>query len=110
MGALLHFFDIPSARALVARYVEALAPGRCVVLTAGLATGERADKFFRLYMSGGPARLYQHSAADFATFFGPLEMVPPGVGDARTVRPGGAEGTAAPERDAVMIVGIGRVG
>jgi len=29
-------------------------------------------------MAGGPARLYQHSAADFATFFGPLEMVPLG--------------------------------
>ncbi len=109
MGALLHFFDAPSARDLVARYAEALAPGSYVVLTVGLAAGERADRFFRLYMSDGPTRLYQHSAADFATFFGPLELVPPGVGDARTARPGWAQVPTPPERDSAMIVGIARV-
>jgi O-methyltransferase involved in polyketide biosynthesis len=110
MAALLHFFDVPSAQALVARYVDALAPGSYVVLTVGLAVGERADTFFRMYMADGPAKLYQHSAADFATFFGPLEMVPPGVGDARAVRPGRATVRTPPERDSVMIVGIARVG
>ena len=109
MGALLHFFDAASARDLVARYAEALAPGSYVVLTVGLAVGERADRFFRLYMADGPTKLYQHSAADFATFFGPLEMVPPGVGDARTARPGWAKVPTPPERDSVMIVGIARV-
>lgn len=110
MGALLHFFDVESAQGLVARYAEALAPGSCVVLTMGLAHGERAERFFRMYMADGPTRLYQHSAADFASFFGPLEMVPPGVGDARTARPGWARVPTPPERDSVMIVGIARVG
>jgi O-methyltransferase involved in polyketide biosynthesis len=110
MGALLHFFDAPSARDLVARYLAALAPGSYVILTVGLAFGERADRFFRLYMADGPAKLYQHSAADFASFFGPLEMVPPGVGDARTMRAGWAKVPTPPERDSVMIVGVARVG
>jgi O-methyltransferase involved in polyketide biosynthesis len=109
MGALLHFFSARAARDLVAKYVEALAPGSYVVLTMGLASGARADRFFRLYMADGPARLYQHSAADFASFFGPLEMVPPGVGDARTSRPGWAKVPVPTERDSSMIVGIARV-
>jgi hypothetical protein len=61
-------------------------------------------------MADGPAKLHQHSAADFASFFGPLEMVPPGVGDARTARPGRSTVPEAPERDSVMIVGIARIG
>jgi O-methyltransferase involved in polyketide biosynthesis len=69
MGALLHFFEPQAARDLVAKYVEALAPGSYVVLTMGLAAGERADRFFRRYMADGPAKLHQHSAADFASFF-----------------------------------------
>ena len=110
MGALLHFFDVRGARDLVAGYVAALAPGSYVILTMGLADGERADRFFRMYMADGPAPLYKHSAADFASFFGALEMIPPGVGDARTCRPGWAKVPTPPERDSVMIVGIARVG
>jgi O-methyltransferase involved in polyketide biosynthesis len=110
MGALLHFSDVASARDLVAKYAEGLAPGSCVVLSVGLAQGQRAEKFFRIYMANGPAPLYQHSAADFESFFGPLEILAPGVGDARTWRPGWDKVPAAPERDSVMIVGIARVG
>jgi len=108
MGSLLHFFAPQDARDLVARYAGALAPGSYVILTMGIASGEGAEKFIRLY-SEGPSRLHQHSPEDFATFFGPLELVPPGIGDARTYRPGLAEVPAAPPRDGWMIVGIARV-
>jgi hypothetical protein len=60
-------------------------------------------------MADGPTKLYQHDTADFASFFGPLELVEPGVGDGRTVRPGWANVPAAPERDCTIIVGIARV-
>ena len=109
MGSLLHFFAPRAARDLVARYAGALAPGSYVILTMGIASGEAAEKFFRLY-SEGPSKLYQHSPEDFATFFGPLELVPPGIGDARTVRPGWAEAPTAPPREGWMIVGIARTG
>ena len=109
MGALLHFFDVPDAQNLVASYVAALAPGSYVVLTMGLVLGERGDEFFRTYMADGPTKLYQHDAADFASFFGPLELVEPGVGDGRTVRPGWAKAPVPPERDCTIIVGIARV-
>jgi S-adenosyl methyltransferase len=109
MGSLLHFFAPPAARGLVARYAGALAPGSCVILTMGIASGAAAEQFFRLY-SAGPTRLYQHAPDDFASFFGSLELVPPGIGDARTVRPGQAGAAAAAAREAWMIVGIARTG
>jgi O-methyltransferase involved in polyketide biosynthesis len=109
MGMLLHFFDVPDAQDLVARYVAGLAPGSCVVLTMGLVLGQRGDEFFRTYMADGPTKLYQHDAADFTSFFGPLELTEPGVGDARTVRPGWAKAPVPPERDCTIIVGIARV-
>ncbi len=109
MGSLLHFFAAQTARDLVARYCEALAPGSYLVLTMGIASGEAAEKFFRRY-SEGPSKLYQHTPEDFATFFGPLALVPPGIGDAGTARPGSAEVSAAPDREGWMITGIARVG
>ena len=100
MAMLLHFFDVPDAQALVASYV---------VLTMGLVAGEKGDAFFRTYMADGPTKLYQHDAADFASFFGPLKPVEPGIGDGRTVRPGWAKAPDPPERDCTIIVGIAKV-
>ena len=60
-------------------------------------------------MADGPTKLYQHDAADFASFFGPLELVEPGIGDGRTVRPGLLKAPAPPERDCTIIAGIARV-
>jgi O-methyltransferase involved in polyketide biosynthesis len=110
MAMLLHFFDAGDAQDLVARYVAALAPGSYVVLTMGLVAGEQGDAFFRTYMADGPTKLYQHDAADFASFFGPLKLVEPGVGDGRTARPGWAKVPAPAERDCTTIVGIARIG
>ena len=86
MGYLLHFFLADGARYLVARYVAALAPGSYVVLSAGRADGEAAKQGFGAYSSGA-TQVYNHSVAEFASFFGPLELVPPGVVDARERRP-----------------------
>jgi O-methyltransferase involved in polyketide biosynthesis len=109
MAALLHFFPLATGRDLVARYAARLAPGSYLVLTMGLADGSAADKFFDLYNKKGSAPLYKHSARDFASFFGELPLIPPGVGDARTWRPGWPKVPVPPERDAVMIVGVARV-
>jgi len=54
-------------------------------------------------------KLYLHSPEDFATFFGSLELVPPGIGDARTLRPGWGTLVTAPSREGWMIAGIARV-
>jgi hypothetical protein len=109
MGSLLHFFSAETARDLVARYTKPLAAGSYLILSMGIASGEAAEKFFRLY-SGGPSKLYQHAPEDFAGFFGPLEVLPPGIVDARAWQPGREDVPAPAPRDGWMIVGIARVG
>jgi hypothetical protein len=109
MGSLLHFFPPETARDLIARYTAPLAAGSYLIISMGVASGEAAEQFFRLY-SEGPSKLYQHSPEDFASFFGSLELLPPGIGDARTWRPGWAVVPAAEPREGWMIVGIARVG
>lgn len=88
MGALLHFYGLPAARDLVARYAAGLAPGSYLVLSTFAARpGPDTDRLVKIY-SSGPNELHLHSEAEVASFFGGLELVPPGVADARTWRPG----------------------
>jgi O-methyltransferase involved in polyketide biosynthesis len=106
MGYLLHFFAPGAARDLVARYVAALAPGSYVVLSVGRAD---SDEGFGAYSSGG-TRVYNHSVAEFASFFGSLELVPPGVVDAREWRPAWERPVHLPPREGQVIVGVARAG
>jgi len=101
MGYLLHFFAPEAARRLVARYVAAVAPGSYVVLSVGRSD---SDEGFGAY-SQGATRVYNHSVADFASFFGPLELVPPGVVDARDWE----KPSHLPPREGQTIVGVARV-
>ena len=109
MGFLLHFFAPEAARDLVARYVAALAPGSYVVLSAGRADAEAAKAGFSTYSSGA-AQVYNHSVPDFVSFFGALELVPPGVVDAREWRPDWEQAVHLRPRDGQAIVGVARVG
>jgi O-methyltransferase involved in polyketide biosynthesis len=87
MGALLHFYEPGAARDLVARYTAALAPGSYAVLTVFAIAGPNKDRLVELYSTGAHA-VHVHSEAEFASFFGDLELLPPGVADARTWQPG----------------------
>jgi O-methyltransferase involved in polyketide biosynthesis len=109
MGFLLHFFAPDAARDLVARYVAALAPGSYVVLSAGRGDSDAADKGFGAY-SAGATLVHNHSVPEFASFFGPLELVPPGVVDAREWHPDWERAVHLPPRDGQVIAGVARVG
>jgi O-methyltransferase involved in polyketide biosynthesis len=109
MGALLHFFPAEAARDLVARYVTALADGSYVVLSVGRGDGDAANQGFRAYSSGGN-QSYNHSVPDFASFFGDLTLVPPGVVDARGWQPDPGEEGPFPPRSGYTIAGVALVG
>ncbi len=104
VGYLLHFFTVDAARDLVARYAAALAPGSYVVLSALHAESEAADEGLGAYSSEA-APVYSHTVAEIASFFGPLELVPPGVVDARRWHPS-LELPNLPPRDSQVIVGV----
>jgi O-methyltransferase involved in polyketide biosynthesis len=105
MGFLLHFFAPEAAQDLVASYVASLAPGSYVVLSVGRAD---KDEGFGAYSTGG-TKVYNHSVPEFASFFGSLELVPPGVVDGREWYPDAEEPVHAPPREGQVIVGVARV-
>jgi hypothetical protein len=108
MGALLHFIPVETGRELVASYAAALAPGSYVILTAAVAAGGSAGSAYDEYSSEA-ARLYNHSEADFTSFFDSLELVPPRVTDARVWRPGWPAVEAPQKRAGWAYAGVGRV-
>ena len=108
MGCLLHFFPADEARALVAAYAEALAPGSYLVLSVGRGDGPRADAFLSAYIDGA-AQAYNHSAEEIVGFFGPLSLVQPGVVVARDWHPDTGEIRSVPLSVGQMIVGVARV-
>jgi O-methyltransferase involved in polyketide biosynthesis len=107
MGFLLHFFTADAARDLVARYTAVLAPGSLLVLSAIHVDTKGADEGFAGY-SSAVAPVYNHSSAEFASFLDPLEVLPPGVVDAR-IWSAGTDAAYLPERDQYAIVGVGRL-
>jgi O-methyltransferase involved in polyketide biosynthesis len=109
MGALLHFFPADAARDLVAGYAAALAPGSYVVLSVGRADDTDSARGFGTYSSNGAAQVYNHSVAEFASFFGPLELVPPGVIDAREWHADDNQSGSLPARPGHALVGVARV-
>jgi hypothetical protein len=105
MGFLPHFSAPGATRDLVARYVAALAPGSYIVLSAGRADSEATAKGFGVY-SAGATQVYNHSVPEFASFFGSLELVPPGVVDAREWPPDWEQPVHLPPRAGQVIAGI----
>jgi hypothetical protein len=107
LGSLLHLFPAAEARAVVAGYVAALAPGSYLILSLGRGDGPRALEFFRAYANwAGP--VYNHSAADIAGFFCSLPLVPPGLVDAREWHPD-TPPSQPPPRDGETLAGVARV-
>jgi O-methyltransferase involved in polyketide biosynthesis len=108
IGYLLHFYPAGAARDLVARYAAALAPGSCVVLSVLHYDGDAADEGQRTY-SSEVASLYMHTLEEVTGFFGPLELVPPGVVDARQWHQD-RELAGLPPRAGFVFSGIARKG
>ena len=55
------------------------------------------------------AWMLNHSVADFTSFFGDLELVPPGVVDSREWHPEWDHPVHLPPRPGQVIVGVARV-
>jgi O-methyltransferase involved in polyketide biosynthesis len=106
-GYLLHFFTADAARDLVDRYLAALAPGSCLVLSVLHVESEAGDEGLGTYSSEA-APVYSHPLPEITTFFGPAELVPPGLVDARLWQPDWADAANLPPRDGTVIAGVAR--
>jgi hypothetical protein len=108
MGFLLHFYNPDTARSLVARYTAGLVPGSYVVISMVRGDGEVADRWFSTY-SSGVAQGHNFSVSEFATLFDGMELVPPGLGEARQWHPGWPQLPTIPSRDGQAISGVARI-
>lgn len=109
MGALLHSIDPATARDLVRRYTAALAGGGYLIVSVIRGDGEAAEQGFGAYNQGGPAVGHNYAVAEFTEFFDGLELVPPGVADARAWWPDGAAPEALTSRAGQALVGVARL-
>jgi len=108
MGYLLHFCAPQPARDLVAAYASALAAGSYVVISVIRADRADADESFGGY-SDAVTRVYNHTPADFASFFGALDLVPPGAVDARQWQPSWEDAMNLKKREGHVMAGVAQV-
>ena len=106
LGAVLHFMPAGTAREVTAGYARLLAAGSCLVISVAHFDDERISK--ELAEEYTAAEWHNHPRADVASFFGGLDMVGPGIGEARTWR----SWQTTPvwrRRDGHVLAGVGRV-
>ena len=89
LGILNFVPDDDEAAGLVARLVDALAPGSYVAISHPTTeiNGETMQEALRLWNEGPAAKMVLRSAAQVERLFGGLEMVAPGVVSCSTWRP-----------------------
>jgi O-methyltransferase involved in polyketide biosynthesis len=76
LSGVLHFADAGTAREVAAVFARALAAGSYMIISVGSGSRSEGDNFTTAYTA---AQIYIHSLDDILSFFGGLEVVPPGV-------------------------------
>jgi S-adenosyl methyltransferase len=104
LSAVLHFFDVDTARAIAAAFTAAMAPGSYLIISIGTGDANLTSEFAAAYKA---ARLQIFTPEEFATFFGSLELVPPGTVPALAWS-GGEPASDPPHQDATFLVGVAR--
>ena len=104
-GCVLHFVDPAQARRIVAEFSAALAPGSYVVATVGY-DGDEGD-FAGTYNAQAGPTVYRQTRGGVQALLDDLEVLSPGIVDARTWRPGWQE-TARPQRGACILAAVAR--
>jgi hypothetical protein len=102
---VLHFMDAPTARKVVSAYAAALAPGSYVIISVGCGDAGIGQQVTAAYDA---APLYNHSAEDIASFFTGLDLVDPGITEARAWRPDWPDSRPFPPRAGHILAGVGK--
>jgi O-methyltransferase involved in polyketide biosynthesis len=104
LSAILHFSDAATARDIASVFVEAMSPGSYLVVSVGSGAPQEGNRFASAYTA---ARIHIHSREELRTFFGDLDLVPPGVVPVRCWPGDGATVERAP-RTATFLCGVAR--
>ncbi len=101
---VLHFLDAATAREVTAAYLARLAPGSHVIITVACGEPAIGEQITRTYDA---APVFNHTAEDVASFFTGLDLIKPGVADARAWKPGWQTPAPFAERPGQVLAGIG---
>ncbi len=101
---VLHFLDAATAREVTAAYVARLAKGSHVIITVGCGEPAIGEQITRTYNA---AAVFNHTAEDVVSFFTGLDLIQPGVADARAWKPGWRTPAPFPQRPGQVLAGIG---
>lgn len=104
LSAILHFSDAATARDIASVFIDAMAPGSYLIISVGSGDPTEGERFASAYTA---ASIHIHSPAELATFFGDLELVPPGVTPVDGWHGDGPASTRPP-RTATFLCGVGR--
>jgi len=104
LAMVLHFLDAATARAVTAAYLSGLAPGSHVIITVACGEPAIGEQITRTYDA---APVFNHTPADVASFFTGLDVIKPGVADARAWMPGWRTPAPFQERPGQILAGIG---
>jgi SAM-dependent methyltransferase len=105
LAMILHFYDPDTARKLADGYVSRLAPGSALIISCG--RNDDPDNWRRMRENYTAATTYNHTRDELRSFFGTLQLVPPGLTIARTWRGGMA---TVPDRPAAPTYVLAAVG
>jgi SAM-dependent methyltransferase len=105
LGMVLHFFDTEAAAKITAALADWLAPGSYLVVSVGSGDERTGGALAREYRA---ATLHNHTPQQVAGFFAYLDLVPPGLVDARDWSPGTIAAPPAVHRGGRILAGAGR--
>jgi O-methyltransferase involved in polyketide biosynthesis/DNA-binding HxlR family transcriptional regulator len=83
-GAVFHFLPPDQARTIVRRYAELAPPGSYLVVSVMRADGEHGARVRRAYRA---AQTYNYGREEVTAWFSGLDLVPPGMTQARAWQP-----------------------
>ncbi|MCO1656358.1 SAM-dependent methyltransferase [Pseudonocardia humida] len=104
LSAILHFSEAATARDIASVFIEAMSPGSYLIISVGSGAPREGNRFASAYTA---ARIHIHSRDELSTFFGDLDLVPPGVAAVRCWRGDDPADVRAP-RSATFLCGVGR--
>jgi anti-sigma regulatory factor (Ser/Thr protein kinase) len=87
LGLVLHFIDAQAVSEIMRTLVRAIAPGSYVIISVESGDEQTGGRLARAYTA---TTLYNHAPGQIARFFDGLELVDPGLVDARNWAPLGA--------------------
>jgi hypothetical protein len=105
LAMILHFYDPVTARELALGYASRLAPGSALAISCG--RNDDPDMWQRMRAGYTAATTYNHTRDELRSFFGDLELVPPGLALARTWQGGMAAVPDRPRAPAYVLAAVG---